>query len=668
VKQNKTNIKGISRSLDHGLSTYVAWKQDLSESIHIWLEWLKKNELLTDDLSNRFSKISHYLDDDSLSIAFISEFSRGKTELINAIFFGDANQRLLPSGAGRTTMCPAKIFYNCDMALGLQLLPIETLSNKASLSDLEQNHSLWTQLPFDTSNPTLAKDVLRELSKTIRVPAEVATSLGFAINISDEGSKSNLVEIPKWRHATINIKHPLLENGLVIFDTPGLNALGTETKFTIETLQEAHSTVFVLDASTGTTGSDKKIWDKYINFGDNANQLVALNKLDALWDSYTEERDLRDQLKKIISSTASVLNIQNNQVHAVSAHNGLIGKIENRQRLIEKSRIGKLERAIAENLITSKKKAVIESIFPEAQAIAKDIDDILSLQSIKLQNKVDKQFNKKSQDQSVLEKAKASIKSEKAALRKSIKFSNAVKAVLEEPINEISTLLSDNFIESCNKAFNKKINTKSELEDYKKEVSSYLKQTYKQLYQASIKADEVGEKYAALHKELFPNYKGQDLQPLNLERHLEWLINVKTKYLSIEDKPELSPKKQQQRFRKIFENIALSTSRSMRRARNEANDWYKTLLSPYKTVVTQKSKIVEQRISNIQQIDERIKVTVYPPDALSDKHNKVIQQKRQLYALVNNINSHLIQVGYTDESEDLSVNTDANKRNVIDIH
>ena len=36
------------------------------------------------------------------------------------------------------------------------------------------------------------------------------------------------VEISQWRHAIINLPHPLLKQGLVILDTPGLNAIGTE--------------------------------------------------------------------------------------------------------------------------------------------------------------------------------------------------------------------------------------------------------------------------------------------------------------------------------------------------------------------------------------------------------------------------------------------------------
>jgi hypothetical protein len=39
--------------------------------------------------------------------------------------------------------------------------------------------------------------------------------------------------VPAWRHAVINYPHPLLKRGLVVIDTPGLNAIGAEPELTL---------------------------------------------------------------------------------------------------------------------------------------------------------------------------------------------------------------------------------------------------------------------------------------------------------------------------------------------------------------------------------------------------------------------------------------------------
>ncbi len=77
----------------------------------------------------------------------MAEFSRGKTELINAIFFSDFGRRLLPSTAGRTTMCPTELFYDQQAGQSyVRLLPIETRLQDTSIRDLKRKPALWVTI------------------------------------------------------------------------------------------------------------------------------------------------------------------------------------------------------------------------------------------------------------------------------------------------------------------------------------------------------------------------------------------------------------------------------------------------------------------------------------------------------------------------------------------
>ena len=53
---------------------------------------------------------------------------------------------------------------------------------------------------------------------------------------------------------------PAAASGLVILDTPGLNAVGAEPELTVNLIPQAHAVVFVLGADTGVTKSDLAIW------------------------------------------------------------------------------------------------------------------------------------------------------------------------------------------------------------------------------------------------------------------------------------------------------------------------------------------------------------------------------------------------------------------------
>jgi hypothetical protein len=81
----------------------------------------------------------------------------------------------------------------------------------------------------------------------------------------------------------INYPHPLLQRGLVVIDTPGLNAVGAEPELTLGLLPAAHAIVFLLAADTGVSRSDLAIWTEHL--GEEAlERFVVLNKIDILAD------------------------------------------------------------------------------------------------------------------------------------------------------------------------------------------------------------------------------------------------------------------------------------------------------------------------------------------------------------------------------------------------
>src|ERR1700756_5480990 len=94
------------------LEQYSAWRQGVVTALKNYQGWVDGAALNDAAMDQRIDRVLARLADDKLSVAFVAEFSRGKSELINAIFFADYGQRLLPSSAGRTTMCPTELLYD----------------------------------------------------------------------------------------------------------------------------------------------------------------------------------------------------------------------------------------------------------------------------------------------------------------------------------------------------------------------------------------------------------------------------------------------------------------------------------------------------------------------------------------------------------------------------
>jgi hypothetical protein len=94
------------------MKSYDAWKTDIVTMLDELQHWLEQHDLSDAETDLRLYETMQALRQDRLTLAFVAEFSRGKTELINAIFFAGYGRRLLPSEAGRTTMCTTELFFD----------------------------------------------------------------------------------------------------------------------------------------------------------------------------------------------------------------------------------------------------------------------------------------------------------------------------------------------------------------------------------------------------------------------------------------------------------------------------------------------------------------------------------------------------------------------------
>jgi len=350
-------------NLDTQLRSYDLWKQSMAESIHAYQSWLDDASLSESEIELMLIKNLRLLEKDSITIAFAAEFSRGKTELINALFFSSAGIRLLPSSPGRTTMCPTEIFYDAKEAPYLRLLDIETRSSDKSIEDYKKEAKQWTHIELDCDSPEKMQDSFLELLKSKTVSAEHAKTLGLA-GKDDESE----VTIPSWRHALISFPHPLLEKGLTVLDTPGLNALGSEPELTLSMLPNAQAMIFVLAADTGVTQSDMAMWEQHIQVYRSKHPhglAVVLNKIDTLNDELMSDDDWVQSLRRQTLETARLLALDEQAIFPLSAKQALIAKIKDDEQALSMSRLSGLEGFLSDRILSSQKEILQHKVIDE---------------------------------------------------------------------------------------------------------------------------------------------------------------------------------------------------------------------------------------------------------------------------------------------------------------
>lgn len=340
----------------------IAWRTNLMQSIQKYRDWLDSSKALSVEQSLKFQELEQNLATNTLVVAFVGEFSRGKSELINALFFRDANSARLPSGLGRTTMCPTEIFYDASLSPALWLLPLSTRSGPESIREAKTHLIDWTKVNLAASQSIQTSFSL--LSKTEQIPRLEAQYLGLMPPPSYIDAETNLdstVEVPAWRYAMLNLPNPLLISGIRIIDTPGLNAVGCEPELTLSLLPSAHAVVFILDADTGVTKTDLETWERLIP-GSAACRIVVINKIDLVRSAVKSAAQVENELAALKKSTSQLLGVNEEHIFMVSAKWAVEAAALSDVELFKQSGVSALEQFVASNLIPSQQQLLAKSI------------------------------------------------------------------------------------------------------------------------------------------------------------------------------------------------------------------------------------------------------------------------------------------------------------------
>jgi len=369
--------------LDRHVDAYVTWKRDLIREITRYRSWLAHNRLSSEAVDARLERALRVLRTDHITLAFVGEYSRGKTELINSLFFSSYGQRILPSRAGRTTMCPTELLFDPRSERSyIRLLPIESRLEDTSIAQLKRTSRLWLNLPLDPRDPQSMAEAFAQVAQTKTVPVEQAIALGFDPATLESVGGGDDVLVPAWRHAMVNFDHPLLRQGLRILDTPGLNALGSEPELTLSMLPNAQAIVFLLSADTGVTASDMQIWQQHIRQldEDTQNSLFAvLNKIDVLWDDVAGQAFVHNAIEQIRETTAQQLGIDAADVLPLSAKQALMAKIRGDQALLERSQLAELEQLLSQRILAQKERLLEDQVVLQVMGLIQNSQHALRL-------------------------------------------------------------------------------------------------------------------------------------------------------------------------------------------------------------------------------------------------------------------------------------------------
>ncbi|HVE53048.1 MAG TPA: dynamin family protein, partial [Ramlibacter sp.] len=437
----------MATSFNEQFDQHGAWRREFALRLKLLSEWLKDHDLIDSAVDERLRRLESQMRTDKVMVAFVAEFSRGKSELINAIFFAGYKRRIMPASAGRTTMCPTELGYDSEVPPCLRLLPIETRLQTQPLMEWRMVPEKWHRVDLDVNDPAQLAEAFEKVSEINRVTLDQARALGFWHDDSPEDNpmmgSDGLVEVPRWRHALINIAHPLLKQGLVILDTPGLNAIGAEPELTVNLIPQAHAVVFILAADTGVTKSDLAIWREHLIAEDEGadSRLVVLNKIDTMWDALSTPAQVQAQIDRQRSTTAEILGLQEHQVIPVSGQKGLVAKVNNNAELLKASQLPVLEQALANGVMGQRQKILRGSVGTNITELRTEAMRVLGIRRRDLAEQMVELKGLRGKNISVIKHMRARIEQEQADFDASGAKIHAVRSVHLKLLRDVFNLL-----------------------------------------------------------------------------------------------------------------------------------------------------------------------------------------------------------------------------------
>ena len=323
---------------------YAAFKQKQTELAGM-LD--RSAEVITDLNMNQFrdnlKKLSEKVHNDAFKIQVVGTFKNGKSTFINS-FLGE---EILPAYA-----------WPCTAVIN------EVKWGKEKRAVIHFCDPLPERLP--SGIPEKAMEHMQKSGMKNIPPLEIPYDEieDYAVIPFDKDPKELMLESP---YAKIELfwPLPLLENGVEIIDSPGLNEHATRTKVTMDYLTKADAILFVLNAQAICSQEEMRFIENNLRGQGFDDPFFIVNRFDCI----EREKD-REMMRKF--AKAKLDGYTTNEIFFVSARNALDGKMDGDEAKYNASGMREFERRLSEFLTKQKGKAKLSQPARELKRILND--------------------------------------------------------------------------------------------------------------------------------------------------------------------------------------------------------------------------------------------------------------------------------------------------------
>jgi Mg2+ and Co2+ transporter CorA len=494
-------------------------------------------------------------------------------------------------------------------------------------------------------------EAFQEIVKVKMVSREEAHKLGL-YDDSDthlknpDGSPPEKVEIPLWRHALISFPHPLLKQGLVILDTPGLNAVGSEPELTLNMIPKAQGVMFIMSADTGVTKSDLEMWTSNVKPGRAGKEkglVVILNKIDNLWDDLKTHEQINTVIQEQCRKAAQTLGISVSSVIPVSAQKGLLAKIRHDQELLERSNILSLESILANEILPYQQELVRDHVKSDVGAMVKGSCNLLASRFNSLKTQLQELNGLSGKNNDVIEHLMKKTREEQVAYHRNVESFNANKKILSDQSKQLLALLSLSDLDKLVSSSRESMTDTWTTNGLKKGMKTFFDGVSGMLHQVDDYSEQLNRLITTVYHQFQSEHGIQGVEPVlyNIDRYVLEMKRLEEEGEAFRNSPVTMMTEQSFVVKKFFISLVSHSRNIYFKAHREAESWSKAVMSPLVRQIKDHKDQMDRRLENLRKINESRDTLEERMTELKKQAAVVKKQYEEVHSILQVINRPL---------------------------
>jgi len=404
--------------------------------------------------------------------------------------------------------------------------------------------------------------------------------------------------------------------------------------------------LFVLAADIGVTKTDLEIWNQYVCPAKSVKKhgcLVALNKIDALWDELSHESAIATALARQTQETARALGISKNQVFAVSAQKGLLGKIKTDYALIERSGLPLLEAKLSSDIIPARQELLRERVMHDIGSMIETTSAMIDARLSAVTDQIDELQALGGENRDAIQNLVTRLRDEKQAYDQTLASFQSMRAVLSEQIKILHDYIGveafDNLAEKTRQQMSESWTTPG--------LRAAMKTLFDGMLEAMEKANKQTQQIRSLVQAIYSKFHSEHglakIKPVNFSL-LPYRSRLQKLYEDADafrNSPMMVISVQHFVVEKFFVTLVGHARELFSECNTATRAWSKAIMAPILSQVREHKILMDQRLENLKKVHENFDNLSGRIAELESTHQNLENQQLVIRHMLRKINQPL---------------------------